>query len=124
MNTDSKALPSEAIELESRTFTVQFTMYSLLKFKRLTGKNILKGDLDSREPEDMIHFLWAGLLAHEPDLDGEVIDGKPDATLQKNLDRVAKMMTFDKFAEIGRVLNKAFLNAMPEVKEGNNSQKK
>lgn len=124
METDNKALPSEAIVLNDKTYRVQFTMYSLLKFKKLTGKNILKGELDSREPEDMIHFLWAGLLAHEPSFDGEIIDGKPDSSLEKALEDIAKLMTFDKFSEIGEVLNRAFKNAMPAPKEGNSPQKK
>jgi two-component sensor histidine kinase len=62
-------------------------------------------------PEQLLYFLWAGLITYHEELDGDLVNGKPDQTLAAGLKKVGKMLTMDKMSYIGNVIREAFTNA-------------
>jgi hypothetical protein len=56
---------------------LKFSWNSLVKFKQVRGKSILKGELDLKDEEDLQAFVWALLYWEDrtltPDQVGELI---------------------------------------------------
>lgn len=126
MNAD-KALPLVKLNLGDKERILEFSLFGVARYKQLTGKNLLAGEMAGKDPDDLIAFVWAGLVQHDDELDAEAVDGKPSKELKAILKKLGKMIKFDNLAEVTEKTNQAFLRAIPDVKsdgEEDGSEKK
>jgi len=109
--TENQALPGVIIELDGRQYELIYNLYAFYQLKTVANLNALKGEVDFMNPEQLLYFLWAGLITYHEELDGDLVNGKPDQTLAAGLKKVGKMLTMDKMSYIGNVIREAFTNA-------------
>jgi len=109
--TENQALPGVIIELDGRQYELIYNLYAFYQLKTVANLNALKGEVDFMNPEQLLYFLWAGLITHHEELDGDLVNGKPDQALAAGLKKVGKMLTMDKMSYIGNVIREAFTNA-------------
>lgn len=112
-----KAMSVMEVQLGGETRRVEYTLYSIARLKQLTGKNAMKGEVDTKEPDQLIAFAWAGLISHDKELDGGIVDGKPDEKLAGVLKEVGRWVSFERLHDIMNVFSTAFLLAMPDSKK-------
>lgn len=105
------------IELGGKPRILEYTLYAIEKLRKLTGKNVLKGEVDGQDPEFLFAFAWAGLIQHDETLDGLIVEGKPTPELQKNLDQVAKWMGSKKLTKLYTSCMTALVSATPKKKD-------
>jgi hypothetical protein len=109
--TENQALPSVKIEINSKEYTLLYTLYAFAKLKKIGNLNALKGEVDFNDPEHVLYFLWSGLVSHHPELDGDLIDGKPDKNLAAALKDLGTYLTISKMNELGKAIREAFTAA-------------
>lgn len=118
MSNETKLDPTVTVELGGAIRTFSFSMYSLHKLQKLTGKNAFRGEIDTKDFEQMTAFVWAGLIDRDPTLDGAIVDGKPDEKLGVILEQISKWISLDKLTLVSEAIATAFSYAMPKRKEG------
>lgn len=100
------------VELGGETRKLEYTIHSVVQYKLLTGKNLLRGELDTTEPTEITGLVWAGLISNDESFDGEIDStGKQDESVKRSLKQIAKWLTFHKIAEIGEAIQLAFNQA-------------
>jgi hypothetical protein len=109
--TENQALPGVKVEIGGEEYTILFSLYAFAKLKKVIGINALKGEVDFYDPDHLLYFLWAGLITCHPDLDGELIEGRPDKQMQSALRKLGSQLTLDKMSKLGAAIRKAFSNA-------------
>ncbi len=110
MNLD-QAAPNATLEFEGKSSRLLLSMYAISQIKRVTGKNLLQGEMNLSDPEHITSLVWGGLLDSIPELDGEVVQGKPDENAQNGLKRVGRWFTLDKLNLVSSCLEIAFEQA-------------
>ena len=123
MNGENKALAVAELELGGVNRKIEFSLYSIAKLKKVTGKNVLVGELDVKDPDNLTLFIWAALISHDATLDGGVSDGGPDSKLAATLEQIGRWVPFSRMQEITEAINTAFLAAMPSEKKGGAEKK-
>ena len=82
---------------------VKFTLNSFMKIEKLTGKNMLTGELfTDTSATTMAILLWAGLL-HEKN--------------NMTVDELAEKMTLEDLKQLPSLIQRAFANASPSNDE-------
>ena len=102
-----------------------YTVHSVAQVKYLTGKNFLKGELDSNDPDDLAILVWAGLITWDESLDGDVTPaetagapGTADENVRRAVKWVQKSMNFDQMYEIANKVRQALeVSAPPPAKK-------
>jgi hypothetical protein len=118
-----KVNPVVRVNLGGEERTLCYTLWAALQVEKLTGKNLLTGQLDSASPRDLILLIWAGLLDGMPQFDGDVdSDGKPDASISAAIKQVGTWVNLANLGEIGVGVRKAINAASGDSKES--SEKK
>lgn len=112
-----QAAPAAALEFDGSYRKIVYSLYSITQLKRLTGKNPFKGELDLADPEMVVYMIWAGLLHSMPELDGDVIDGKPDQKIRDAFKRIGSWLTLDKISEVSAVIGKGLAQSGGQVKK-------
>jgi hypothetical protein len=115
--TENQALPTVKIEIGGAEYSLLYSIYAFVKLQKVAGINALKGEVDFMDPSHLLYFLWAGIISHHEEFDGEMIDGRPDAKLAAALRTVGSMITISNMSRIGDSLRKAFQNATGSVSE-------
>jgi hypothetical protein len=115
--TENQALPSVKIEIGGKEFSLLYSIYAFAKLKKVAGLNALKGEVDFLDPNHLLYFLWAGIISNHEQYDGDLIDGRPDATLARSLREIGSMLTIRNMNEIGSSLQSAFVNATASGEE-------
>lgn len=121
--TENQALPSVKIEIGGQEYTLLYTLYAFAKLQKIGNINALKGDVDFGNPEHVLYFLWAGLISHHPELDGELIEGRPDKALSETLRKLGTYLTIEKLQELGAAVRLAFQNATQTSESKRNEAK-
>lgn len=124
MNNLDKVQPNVLVEVGGKPYRLEYTMWAVAQYKRLTGKSLLKGDFDDSDSEQLVGLLWAGLLQHHTEFDGDIDqNGKPDDNIKSKLKELAKAMSFEKLGEYGAAIKLAFEQASPKPDKGSGSKK-
>jgi hypothetical protein len=121
--TENQALPGVKIELSGSEFELVFNLYAFAKLKKVANLNAFKGEIDFMNPDQLLYFLWAGLLTNHPEFDGDTIDGRPDERLSTALRKLGIMLTIDKMSYVGRIIREAFANATKSPSAGKSETK-
>jgi hypothetical protein len=116
--TENQALPGVKIELSGSEYELVFNLYAFAKLKKVANLNAFKGEIDFMNPDQLLYFLWAGILTNHPEFDGDNIDGHPDERLSTALRQLGIMLTIDKMSYVGQVIREAFANATKSSASG------
>ena len=120
MQNIAKASPVIFLNLGGQERGFGYTMHSILQLQALTGKRVMKNELDPMDPYELSVLVWAGLIPWDESFDGPIEpgeDGKPGTPCQKVADSLAsiqKWIHWDMLADIGQKVNKAFNIASPD----------
>lgn len=118
MDNLEKIEPGESIDLGGKTLTLRYTMRSVAQYKRLTGKNLLGGQMDPTDAEQIIALVWCGLVDAQQEFDGQIEkDGTPSANVAKHLLWIEKSMKLSDVGPISEAIKRAFEQASPAQKE-------
>jgi hypothetical protein len=92
MATDREvADPGVLIVLGGRERRLVYTTWAWMQLEKLQQKSLLGKQIEFRSLTDIIHFAWAGLLAHQKDLDGFIsANGEPGARADAGIRKVAE----------------------------------
>lgn len=116
-DTTDKIRPVVEIELDGTVYKLEYGMWAVSQLKALTGKNIIVEPINHEDPNHMTALLWAGLIKHHPELDGMIIDGKPNQQIVDGLRKVGNMLSIPRMLEIGALIAKAKKVASPKPSE-------
>lgn len=104
--------PELYLEIGGVKRRLRLTLHSLAQLKKLTGKSFLKGELDSRDPGDLVALMWATMIADSKEFDGGFPNGQADEKIQAALALIGGETGFEKLEEFNRL----FLSLMPAKK--------
>lgn len=109
MAEETTALADYSIELDGVDYTIEYSLYSFAKLQKVFGVNALAGELDFNNPEHLLYFLWAGLITHNEEFDGNLMpDGAQDAVLRKAIRTLGSYLTLERMNKISGLLVGAF----------------
>ena len=120
MQNVAKVSPTIFLNLGGKERGFGYTMDSILQLQALTGKRVMKNELDPMDPYELSVLVWAGLIPWDETLDGPIEcgeDGKPGLPCQNISDAlkaIQKWIHWDMLAEIGQKVNQAFSIASPD----------
>lgn len=117
---ENQALPTVKVEIGGKEFILHYSIYAFAKLKKVAKINALKGEVDYQDPDHLLYFLWAGLISEHPELDGDMIDGKPDKALASALRQIGTALTIPSLNSIAARVKAAFNSAtgMADEKSG------
>lgn len=119
-----KAAPGIFITLGGVQRSLIYTFDAVKKLKRITGKNLLKGEVDWQDPDEFVYLLWAGLIANDPSLDGGVdATGTLSDAAQAGVDAIGKLITLGDLGTISNALMETFKQATPDSGEDKKGKK-
>lgn len=110
--TENQALPTVKVEIGGKEYILHYSIYAFAKLKKVAKINALKGEVDYQDPDHLLYFLWAGLISEQPELDGELVDGKPDKNLETALRQLGTALTIVKLNKIADLVKSAFNSAI------------
>lgn len=109
MSDTANALADYSIELDGENYTIEYSLYSFAKLQKTFGVNALAGELDFNNPEHLLYFLWAGLITHHEEWDGNLLpDGSQDAVLRKAIRTLGSYLTLERMNKVSGLLIGAF----------------
>ncbi len=119
MDNLEKLEPGESVTIGGRELILRYTMRSVAQYKRLTGKNLLGGQMDPTDAEQIIALVWCGLLDAQQEFDGSIEkDGTPSPNVAKHLLWIEKSMKLGDVGPLSEAIKRAFEQASPAQKEG------
>lgn len=123
MENEEKLDPSVYLDVLGQRKKLEYSFHAIKQFKRLTGKSLFKGfDYSNLEEDDFSALVWAGLIKHDPSLDGDVEGlGKPSEHVQEKLKEIDKSLDYQRMIEIMTLITKALGAAQPDPKAENTS---
>lgn len=115
MKNVDKAFPAVLVEIGGEERKLEYTMYSAIQLLKLTGKNVMKGEIDYADPMQIVPLVWAGLISTCPELDGDVDADtkKPDQKAADGILKVSKWIKFDRLKHVSAAIARAFGQASP-----------
>lgn len=118
MENVDKARPKVQVNLGGQQRSLGYTMDAMARAFEITGKSMLKGELDHQNPKELVVLVWAGLVGDDESLEGEVMpDGRPDPELKKALKMVGKWITIENLQDVADAVREAFERAKPKEKK-------
>lgn len=100
--------PIRLVKIGGEDLKIEFTMWALRQFQRLTGINLLGGDSNLNDPDNLAALIWAGLIAHQPQFDGEISEAlKPSAEVRAQIDRISKSLSLSQMIEASKAVFEA-----------------
>jgi len=109
MSDITNALADYSIELNGENYCIEYSLYSFAKLQKTFGINALAGELDFHNPEHVLYFLWAGLITHHEDFDGNLMpDGSQDAVLRQSIRTLGSYLTLERMNKVSGLLIGAF----------------
>jgi len=126
MNSE-KVLPIVVEKLGGVERKLQLSMRGIIQYERLTGINLIYGQGDFSKLYNQVVFIWACLLVHHPEFDGDfLINGEPSQDLRKKLKEVENWITIenavDLLATIGKLVVMSSQDAVEEKPESKNAE--
>lgn len=116
MNNSEKALPTRTITLAGKVYTVEYDLYAVTQLNAYCKKNVFREGFSPTDPDQLIPFLWAGLLRHQKaEFDGEIVDGKPSEKVVNSLKEISQLISFDQLTDVIAVFMSAWTRAHPKV---------
>lgn len=104
-----QASPAQMIEIGGKQRIVKFTLHSARQYKFLTGKSLMRGEIDHADPDELAILIWCGLIAAEPALDCALAPGaEMPAELRQVLDQLARDIDFTMLEPITKAIREAF----------------
>lgn len=111
----NQARPEVKIELGGVLRRLHFGLYAFSQLEKLLGKNPITEKINLNSLNTQMYYVWAGLVENWTDLDGEIIDGKPDENVRNGLKQISKLVTPAKFKEVMEAVGTAYSNAIGEL---------
>lgn len=115
MNNSEKALPTRTITLAGKVYTVEYDLYAVTQLNACCKKNVFREGFSPTDPDQLIPFLWAGLIRHQKEqFDGEIVDGKPSEKVLASMKEISQLVPFDLFQSVLAVFMNAWIAAFPK----------
>jgi hypothetical protein len=118
----SQARPEVKLELGGILRRIHFGLYAFSQLEKLLGKNPITDKVNLNSLNTQIYYVWAGLVENWPELDGEIIDGRPDENVRNGLKQVSKLVTPAKFKDVMESVGTAYKNAIGELVGSDSSE--
>lgn len=114
-----KFSPIVSLVLAGTTYSLEYNMHAIRQFEELTGKNLLGGEINSKSAKDIVAIVWAGLVSHHPELDGEFASGQRPESVRKALVFIGKCIDpHDNLDEVSSKVLEALTRSKHKPKEG------
>lgn len=120
----NQALPDVKVELGGVLRRLHFGLHAFIQLEKLLGKNPITDKVNLNSLSTQMYYVWAGLIEYWPEIDGDVVEGRPDESIRNGLRQVSKLVTPSRFKDVMESVGTAYKNAIGELIGADSSEDK
>jgi hypothetical protein len=122
MKNIEKVLTPVYVSINGEELKLEYRLHSLAQLYLLTGKSVLKGELDTSNPVEIGLLLWAGLIANKPEWDGAVINGQPSDAIRDAVNLISRSIGIHSLPAYAAAISRAFNVSAPSPGDNQGEQ--